>query len=71
MYHSYISESPEVVKEVPRAAGIQDQIHVQTLGLTVQHPHHILMFTHCGMEEDPVHKLLSFRLLGAIYMVLH
>ncbi len=68
MRHHYISECPEEVKEVSGAAGLQHQIHGQTLGLTVQHPHHILMFTHSGMEEDPLHKFLSLRQVGAVYI---
>lgn len=71
MCHSYISECPEEVKEVPWAVGVQDQIHGQTLGLTVQHLHHVVMFTHCGMEQEPLHKLLSFGVVGAIYMKSH
>ena len=44
-------------------------MHGQTLRLTEQHLHHILVFTHCGMEEEPLHKLLSFMLVGAIYIL--
>lgn len=62
----YISECPEELQQVPWAVGLQDQVHGQTFGLTVQHPHHILVFTHCGVEKDPIHKLLDFELVGAI-----
>ena len=65
----YISEGPEEVEQVPWAVRIQDQIHGQAFGLTVQHPDHVLMFTHFGLEVDPIHKLLSFRLVGTIYIM--
>lgn len=64
-----MSEAPEEVQEVSRMAGLQHQVHWQGLGPTVQHLHHVIMFAHCGMEVSPLHKLLSFGLIGRIYAV--
>lgn len=63
----YVSEAPEEVQEVSRTAGLQHQAHWQGLDATVQHSHHVLMSAHGGVEMGPLHKLLSFGLVGGIY----
>lgn len=61
-----ISERPQEAEQVSGAAGLQDQGRGLSLGLTEQHLHHVLVSAHCGVEEDPVHKLLRFRRLAAV-----